>query len=136
MQSGVWNTACAVKAWGLIRHAPFPTAVEERLPRLHSAARATWFSKMTRNKALALTQHVQSIVAGTPVIALERLPESPPVSAIDIDDCAEVYLDDNVVQMFPEIDTPCEASPSGQCTYDALAGDEHDCCIYCGRRTG
>lgn len=54
-----------------------------------------------------------------------------------IDDALQVYGDD-VEQMFPEIDTPCdsELNPGDQCVYNALSPDHHDRCIYCLKRTG
>lgn len=49
----------------------------------------------------------------------------------DIDSCTQVYGD------WPEIDTPCDASPVGQCEYNAVAPDpEYQRCIHCGRMTG
>jgi hypothetical protein len=47
---------------------------------------------------------------------------------IEIDDCIQVYGD------WPEIDTPCEASPVDQCEYSAV--DNFRRCIYCGRESG
>lgn len=48
-----------------------------------------------------------------------------------IDDASEVYGDHDDDE-FPEIDTPCELSPSGQCEY---ASSDYDTCIHCGRKT-
>lgn len=42
-------------------------------------------------------------------------------------------IDDRNSVMYPEIDTPCEESPSGQCEYDALSNPER--CKHCGRVT-
>lgn len=86
---------------------------------------------MARDLQLALAQAVQSHEAGIPVWAFERFiaPE------IDIDECSEVYGD--ALGLFPDIEqTPCDRSPAGQCEFNALAGDDHDLCIHCGRRTG
>lgn len=41
-------------------------------------------------------------------------------------DATEVYGD------WPQIDTPCDRSPVGQCEYSAR---EPDRCIHCGRKT-
>lgn len=43
-----------------------------------------------------------------------------------IDDANEVYGD------WPQIDTPCEDSPVGQCEYSAR---EPETCIHCGRKS-
>lgn len=53
------------------------------------------------------------------------VPFSDP-GAIEIDDADEVYGD------WPQIDTPCDRSPVGQCEYSAR---EPDRCIHCGRKT-
>ena len=69
-------------------------------------------------------------------LALEYWPERkfPPAEPIDIEDCHEVY-GDNVIEMFPEIRTPCDLSPTGQCEYDATAADWRRC-KHCKKRTG
>lgn len=43
--------------------------------------------------------------------------------------CDEV-LDDETELWFPEIDTPCDLSPVGQCEYGIL---NVDVCIHCKR---
>lgn len=43
-----------------------------------------------------------------------------------ISEATEVYGD------WPQIDTPCEDSPVGQCEYSAR---EPERCIHCGRKT-
>lgn len=53
------------------------------------------------------------------------LPFSDP-GEIEVDDADEAYGD------WPQIDTPCEASPVGQCEYSAR---EPERCIHCGRKT-
>lgn len=49
-----------------------------------------------------------------------------PFGPDSIDDATEVYGD------WPEIDTPCDKSPVGQCEF--LACDP-DTCIHCGNKT-
>lgn len=55
---------------------------------------------------------------------------------LEMEDCTEVY-GDNIMEMFPEIDTPCEnpLAPGGQCHFNAVALDP-TICLYCGKRTG
>lgn len=56
---------------------------------------------------------------------------------IDIDDCTEVYESDNVIPLFPEIRTRCEARAGFDCIYDAtLTGIEYRRCVYCKKLTG
>ena len=43
----------------------------------------------------------------------------------DMDDATEVYGE------WPEIDTPCDESPSGQCEYRT---PDYETCIHCGRK--
>jgi hypothetical protein len=88
-----------------------------------------------RDRMLALRQHVQSMIAGAPVWAYEPVPYPASIkeSSINIDDCSEVYLD-NVIEMFPEIDTPCGKSPSGQCEY--TISDNFHACEHCGQPSG
>jgi hypothetical protein len=47
---------------------------------------------------------------------------------IEIDDCS------NAVGDFPEIDTPCDLSPSGQCVYSWR--DHFRACIHCKQESG
>jgi hypothetical protein len=47
---------------------------------------------------------------------------------IEIEDAINVYGD------FPEIDTPCDASPVDQCEYSIT--DNFRRCIYCGKTSG
>lgn len=51
---------------------------------------------------------------------------------IDMEDCTEVY-GDNVIQMFPEIEEPCEYSPTGQCEY---GGPQDRECKWCRKPSG
>jgi hypothetical protein len=55
---------------------------------------------------------------------------------LELEDCHQVY-GDNIEQLFPEIDTPCEHpdAPAGQCHFNAV-GLEPERCLYCGKRTG
>lgn len=57
---------------------------------------------------------------------------SDPGDVVDIDDATEAYGDRDDLP-YPEIDTPCDESPSGQCEYDARHDPER--CIHCGRVT-
>ncbi len=48
--------------------------------------------------------------------------------AVEIEDC------DNAVGDFPEIETPCDLSPSGQCEYSWR--DNFRACIHCRKTSG
>lgn len=48
-------------------------------------------------------------------------------------DLAREIFDLSEKRTFPEIETPCDKSPVGQCEYDALRNPER--CIHCGRGT-
>lgn len=48
---------------------------------------------------------------------------------LELDDLTEVYGVD-----FPEIDTPCDLSPSGQCEYSWR--DNFRVCIHCRKPSG
>lgn len=90
---------------------------------------------MTRNKSLALTQAVQSHLAGTPVVAFE--PFIPPANddgPKDMDDCVLMYADDGS-QLFNLVPDPCddETNPTGQ---HVFGGRNDRLCIYCGCKSG
>ncbi len=56
-----------------------------------------------------------------------------PKDEIEFHDFTEVY-GDNVVELFPEIITPCDLSPSGQCEYSWR--DKFHACIHCKKPSG
>ena len=81
---------------------------------------------MIRDIAPALTQAVLSHEVGAPVFAFE--PFVPPPTSDD-------NWEASVCGDWPEIDTPCDESPTGQCEYDATAVDWR-MCKHCRQRTG
>lgn len=54
------------------------------------------------------------------------IPLSGEPAVVDIEDCTEVYGE------WPDVQEPCDFSPSGQCEY---ASSDYDTCIHCGRKT-
>lgn len=71
-----------------------------------------------------------------PKLTVSTARGSDPDVIESIDDCTEMYAD-NVIPMFPEIDTPCDAAPSGQCEYNGeLPEPELYRCLHCKRLTG
>ncbi len=45
-----------------------------------------------------------------------------------ITDASETYLD------WPDIDDPCEKSPTAQHAFDCSPGADPEICVHCGRR--
>ncbi|WP_157100255.1 hypothetical protein [Rhodoplanes sp. Z2-YC6860] len=89
---------------------------------------------MSRNQSLALTQAIQSHLAGMPVWAFEII-EPAPVET-DIDDCILNYDPRNDdAPLFCDIPDPCpdQRNPVGDHVFGG-PNDRH--CVYCGQRSG